>query len=160
MNTNNNTNNTNNANNANVNNTNNRIEVAAQKTPILQLYKEMKTMGVNLGFITFDDTKVGVRGWGAGDDNGTSERVLRMLAEGCDNPYDMMSRMQLLTALFDSGIEPDEEVEVEGVSCYISYKDKTLYRACDCKAVCDLNDLNCDLPKEAIKTLLIERATR
>ena len=158
-----NTNNTNNINNSNVNNAinnNGRIEVAAQKMPILQLRDELSSDGLKMTYVTFNDTKIGLLGYLNDRDRAAAEKALRKASEGCDSPYEVIMRLNELTAIYDSGIDPDEEVEVEGVSCYISYKNKTLYRACDCEPVCDLNDLNCDLPKEAIKTLLIERATR
>ncbi len=157
-----NTNSNNNTNNTNVNNStnNSRIEVAAQKMPILQLRDEFRADGLKMTYVTFNDTKIGMLGYLNDRDRAAAEKALRMASEGCDSPFEAMMRLNALTAIDDSGIEPDEEVEVAGVSCYISYKDKTLYRACDCEVVCDLNDLNCDLPKEAIKTLLIERATR
>lgn len=154
--------NTNNTNNTNVNNTNNNghIEVAAQKMPILQLRDELRADGLKMTYVTFNDEKIGMLGYLNDRDRAAAEKALRKASEGCNNPYEAIMRLNALTAIDDSGIDPDEEVKVEGVSCYISYKDKTLYRACDCEAVCDLNDLNCELPKEAIKTLLIERATR
>ena len=157
-----NTNSNNNTNNTNANNSTNnrRIEVAAQKTPILQLRDELRADGLKMTYVTFNDTKIGMLGYLNDRDRAAAEKALRKASEGCDNPYEAIMRLNALTAIDDSGIDPDEEVKVEGVSCYISYKDKTLYRACDCEAVCDLNDLNCDLPKEVIKTLLIERATR
>lgn len=157
-----NTNSNNNTNNANVNNTNNnsRIEVAAQKMPILQLRDELRADGLKMTYVTFNDEKIGMLGYLNDRDRAAAEKALRKASEGCTSPFEAIMRLNALTAIDDSGIEPDEEVEVEGVSCYISYKDKTLYRACDCEPVCDLNDLNCDLPKEAVKTLLIERATR
>lgn len=157
-----NTNSNNNTNNANVNNTNNnsRIEVAAQKMPILQLRDELRADGLKMTYVTFNDEKIGMLGYLNDRDRAAAEKALRKASEGCVSPFEAIMRLNALTAIDDSGIEPDEEVEVEGVPCYISYKDKTLYRACDCEPVCDLNDLNCDLPKEAVKTLLIERATR
>lgn len=52
-------------------------------------------------------------------------------------------------------ITPDEAVEVEGIEFLISYKDKKAYEGTT--EIANLDDLNCELPDEAIKALLITR---
>ena len=52
-------------------------------------------------------------------------------------------------------ITPDEAVEVEGIEFLISYKDKKVYEGTT--EIANLDDLNCELPDEAIKALLITR---
>ena len=52
-------------------------------------------------------------------------------------------------------IKPDEVVDVDGVEVLISYADKSAYILTE--KVADIDDLECELPNEAIKAILVER---
>lgn len=52
-------------------------------------------------------------------------------------------------------IKPEEVVEVDGEQYLISYKDKKAYEGIT--EIANLDDLNCELPNEAIKALLVNR---
>jgi len=54
-------------------------------------------------------------------------------------------------------IHPDEQVEVDGYQLMIEYATKTIYTL-NREVVATLEDLTCELPEEAIKALLVERA--
>lgn len=74
-----------------------------------------------------------------------------------------VARAQQMAAMHqENGVADDklEEVEVNDKKMHISYKKKTIY-ACDAtKEVANLNDIEGvdKYPKEAIKTILVERA--
>jgi len=148
-----------NSNNTNNMNATNRINVHA-KTSILELRDEMSRDGLKLTYVMYDDIKIGMLGYLNDKDRAAAEKLLKKIGEGVNGPIELMARLSVLTTLEDSGIAPDEEVEVNGEQCYISYTDRSLYRAADCTKICDLHDLKCELPNEAIKTLLLERASR
>ena len=53
-------------------------------------------------------------------------------------------------------ITPDEAVDVDGTEILISYADKAAYLGTE--KIADLDDLDCELPNEAVKALLKDRA--
>ena len=55
-------------------------------------------------------------------------------------------------------IKPDEVVEIESLEFLISYEEKAIYYGTE--RIADLSDLECELPNEAVKALLVERANR
>ena len=145
-------------NNTNTNNTNpNGIELNARKT-MLELYDEVNKDGVKLTYVKYDGVSIGILGYLNEADRKAAEATLKKLSNEVSSPWELMTKLSELTAIADSGVTPDEEVEVNGQRCYISYATRALYMSATMEKAVDLDDLKCDLPPEAIKTLLMERA--
>ena len=142
--------------NSNNNTNNNRIELNTKKT-MLELRDEISKDGVKLTYVTYDGAKIGILGYLNEADKKKAEAALKKVSDEVSSPLELIAKLNELTAIDDSGITPDEEVEVNGYRCYIDYGAKTLYMAESCDKVVDLSDLSCDLPNEAIKALLVER---
>ena len=71
------------------------------------------------------------------------------------NIRETMMYMMNAASVSANEITPDEVVEVEGEEFLISYKDKKAYEGIT--EIANLDDLNCELPNEAVKALLINR---
>ena len=139
------------------NNTNSRIELNAKKT-MIELHDEISKDGVKLTYVTYDGQKIGILGYLNEADKKAAETALQKVANSVSSPWELIAKLSELTAIDDSGIAPDEEIDVKGNRCYIDYGARALYLATTCEKAVDLSDLACDLPKEAVKALLLERA--
>lgn len=143
--------------NSNNNTNSNRIELNAKKT-MLELRDEISKDGVKLTYVTYDGAKIGILGYLNEADKKKAEAALKKVSDEVSSPFELVAKLNELTAIDDSGITPDEEVVVNGYRCYVDYGAKALYMASSCDKITDLSDLSCDLPTEAIKALLVERA--
>jgi len=64
-------------------------------------------------------------------------------------------RTAMVTTLHN--IKPTEEVEVDGIKTMIDYGAKKIYLL-DNTELANLEDIQCEMPEEAVKALLVERA--
>lgn len=57
-----------------------------------------------------------------------------------------------------NNIKADEAVTINGMEVIIDYQNRKAYL--DVEEITNLDDINCELPREAVKAILVERATR
>lgn len=124
---------------------------------VLEIRKEMTANGVAVDNIYVDGVNCGVLGYASEKDKEAAIKAIQIAIDGSDSVYEAMRKLQTNANFTDKAIEPDEEVTIGRYTGYISYANKTLYNT-DGEEICNCKELECDLPAEAIKTILTQRA--
>lgn len=87
------------------------------------------------------------------------EAGLRLIGEALratnGNKYQAMQYMMNAVTVAANDIKPDEVVEVQGNEILISYANKKAYL--NTTELANLDDLDCQMPNEAVKALLVSR---
>jgi len=123
---------------------------------VVELRSELNAQGAVIENVYVDGEKFVTIGYCSERDKQACLKAIQTAVDSSDTLYDAMRKLMTNANLTDNGIEPDEEVKVNGVAYYLSYKDKTLYD-CGGKSVVDCKELTCDLPAEACKTILLQK---
>ena len=72
------------------------------------------------------------------------------------NVYEARSYIMNAVTIAANEIKPDEAVMINGVEILINYEERKAYNGA--REIANLDDLRCELPKDAIKTILVDRA--
>lgn len=96
-----------------------------------------------MGYVTESDKEAGMK---------LLEEALK--ATGCDIPAAMMY-MYNAAMTSAKGIKADEAVEIDGIEVIIDYDKRKVYQ--NGAEIANMDDLTCDLPREAIKAILSEK---
>ena len=121
--------------------------------------------GIEFDNISMNDNPLGIAMSGDGDRE-EGIRFMQMVANNATNPRNAVADFQnvllLGAALKKEGITAfdSEEDEIDGVPIIINYEAQKAYIGVnrDLVSIADLEDLDCKLPPEAIKALLVERS--
>ena len=70
--------------------------------------------------------------------------------------YKAMNYIQNAVMVAANDIKPNEAVTVEGVELLINYEAKKIYEGVT--EIANLEDITCELPQEAVKVMLVDRA--
>lgn len=123
---------------------------------VLEIRNEMAINGVEMEIVYVNGQRFCVLGYASEADKKASlDAIEKAVKASNGNLYEAAMKLTTIAALHEAA--PDEEMEIGGKSCYISYANRTLYDA-NGNEICNCNDLECALPNEAIKALLTERA--
>ena len=131
---------------ANINTNKNAVEIRS----------ELNAQGVKIEYITINGQRVGILGSVSERDREAALKALNdaYIASGGDI-LAMVANLTTIAAIDEKGIAPDEMIEVNGVDVIISYKSATAYTV-NGKEIANCTDVP-NIPREAIKALLIER---
>lgn len=131
--------------------------ITTNKTPI-EILKEMKKDGTCIEFITINGQKIGMLG---SVNDADREKALKTLNDAYlasnGDIWEMMTKLAVCATMTENNIEPDECVKVHGIDVVIDYNKKKAYTM-DGEEVANCDDMPA-MPKEAIKALLIARAS-
>lgn len=72
------------------------------------------------------------------------------------NTYQAARYIQNAVMIAANDIKPDEAVTVEGVELLVNYTTKKIYEGTT--EIANLDDVTCELPQEAVKVMLMDRA--
>ena len=75
-----------------------------------------------------------------------------------DNEQSYADIMNTAAKYNENGLKPDEAVEIDGTLCIIDYTKKELWSASGNLKHADIEDITYELPNEAVKAILVERA--
>ena len=137
------------------------------KKTTVQLIAETNRDGVTMERISIDGVKIGTMGYTSQKDKEAALRLIQRVVDNSENTgyalySEIMNTCMTGAALQDEGIEArtSEEVEIDGVPVIINYEAEKAYIGVnlELKAIADLEDLDCALPPEAVKALLVERS--
>lgn len=123
----------------------------------------MKENGSNLEFLYIDGIKVGAMGSVNERDREAGIAVIQRIVDnsdkkGMDLVFEVMSQVQFEASMNEKQIEPDEQIEIEGEDCVISYKAHAIYDMYG-EELANVNDMFDDeLSKVAMKEILKLRA--
>lgn len=132
------------------------IEKTNTNKGVLELRKELGSNGVAIENVYVDGQKFCCLGYASQRDKEAALKAIQAAIDGSASLYDAMDKLMTNAALTDNNIEPDEEIEVNGMRMFISYADKAIYGDTG-EEVVNCRELECDLPPEACKTILMQR---
>lgn len=132
------------------------IEKTNTNKSVVELRKELGNNGVAIENVYVDGQKFCCLGYTSQRDKEASLKAIQAAVDGSDNLYEAMQKLMVNANLTENKVEPDEEIEVDGVHLFISYDDKSIYDQ-NGKEVVHCRELECELPPEACKTILMQR---
>lgn len=123
----------------------------------------MKENNGKLEFLYIDDIKVGAMGFANLRDREAGIAVIQRIVDNSNKSgmalvFEVMNQVNFEASMNEKQIEPDEQVEVEGEQCVISYKAHAIYDL-NGEELANVNDMFDDeLSKVAMKEILKLRA--
>jgi hypothetical protein len=79
-----------------------------------------------------------------------------MAVDSSNDLYEATQKLMINANLTDNNVEPDEEIDLPYGKVFISYADKAIYDQ-NGKEIVNCKELECELPPEACKTILMQR---
>lgn len=140
--------------------------VTAPKTTV-ELIQETNAAGVTLEYLAIDGVKIGTMGYTSQKDKEAAIKFVQRIVDNSQNTgyalyNEIMQTCMTGAAMTEEGIEAkdSEEIEIDDVPVIINYEAQKAYIGINSslEAIADLEDLDCDLPAEAVKALLVERS--
>lgn len=123
---------------------------------VIELRKELSESGTAVENIYVDGQKFCCFGYVSERDKEAGLKAIQAAIDGSENLYEAMQKLMTNANLTDNKVEPDEEIEVNGCTMFISYADKAIYD-CGGNEVVNCKELECELPAEACKTILMQK---
>lgn len=131
----------------------------------IELLRLAEEAGIEFDNISMNGSPMGIAMSGDGPRE-AGIRFMQAVANNVTDPRkavtDFQNVLLLGAAMKEEGITAaeSEEDEVEGVPVVINYPSQRIFMGVDRSLVllADLEDLDCDLPAEAVKALLVERS--
>lgn len=151
------------------NTTNNGIAITSIKTPksTVELIRDIHAQGVNSEFITIDGIKAGIVSYNSIADRERAIAAIQKIMEGTDKHglaliMEIMDVFMTQAAMNEANCEPEEseEIMIENIPVILNYELKKAFvpgENCELKEIANISDIQAELPKEAVKALLIER---
>lgn len=140
--------------------------VTAPKTTV-ELIQETNAAGVTLEYLAIDGVKIGTMGYTSQKDKEAAIKFVQRIVDNSQNTgyalyNEIMQTCMTGAAMTEEGIEAkdSEEIEIDDVPVIINYEAQKAYIGINnsLEAIADLEDLDCNLPAEAVKALLVERS--
>lgn len=123
----------------------------------VEIRSELKANGAKVEYIVIDGVKCGIMGSMNEADRQAAIKALNTAYVASNGDiYEMMQKLSTIANIEESGIEPDEVVEICGVEIILSYSKAKAYTM-DGDEIANCDDLP-TLQKEAIKAVLMARA--
>lgn len=119
-----------------------RKELAANNTTVENVYVDGKFF-ITIGYVSERDKDACLK-------------AIQIAVDSSDNLYEAMQKLMINANLTDHEIEPDEEIKLPYGTMFISYANKAIYDQ-NGEEVVNCKELECDLPPEACRTILMQR---
>lgn len=132
------------------------IEKTNTNKGVVELRKELGDNGVAIENVYVDGQKFCCLGYTSQRDKEAALKAIQAAVDGSENLYEAMQKLMVNANLTDNEIEPDEEIELPYGTAFISYANKAIYDQ-NGEEVVNCKELECDLPPEACKTILLQR---
>ncbi len=124
----------------------------------VEIRSELKENGTTIEYIVIDGVKCGILGSVSEADKVSAIKALNAAYVASNgNIYEMVQKLATIATIEEKEIVPDEVVEVCGVEIIMSYSNAKAYTM-DGEEIANCDDLP-DMSKEAIKAVLVARAT-
>lgn len=124
---------------------------------VVELRKELDSNGVTMENIYVDGQKFCCVGYVSEKDKEACLKAVQTAVDGSENLYDAMMKLMANANLTDANIDADEEVMIDDVPMVISYRNKAIYDL-NGEEFVNCRELECELPNEACKTILMQKA--
>lgn len=132
------------------------IEKTNTNKSVIELRKELADNGTKVENVYVDGTLFTTIGYVSERDKDACLKAIQAAVDGSDNLYEAMQKLMINAKLTDNEVEPDEEIELPYGTMFISYANKAIYDQ-NGKEVVNCRELECDLPPEACRTILMQR---
>lgn len=124
----------------------------------VEIRSELKANGTKIEYIVIDGQKCGILGSVNDADRAAAIKALNAAYIASNgNIMEMMEKLSTIATIEEKEIEPDEVVDICGCDVILSYKNKKAYTM-DGEEIANCDDLP-DMPNEAVKAVLVARAT-
>lgn len=123
---------------------------------VIELRKELADNGTKVENVYVDGKLFTTIGYVSERDKDACLKAIQAAVDGSENLYEAMQKLMVNANLTDNEVEPDEEVELPWGTVFISYADKAIYNQ-NGKEIVNCKELECDLPQEACRTILMQR---
>lgn len=123
---------------------------------VIELRKELGNNGTTMENVYIDGQKFCCLGYTSERDKEAALKAIQTAVDGSENLYEAMQKLMTNANLTDNEVDPDEEVVVNGRTLFISYANKAIYD-CGGNEVVNCKDIECKLPNEACKTILLQK---
>lgn len=131
-------------------------EIKTTKNAV-EIRSELKANGTKIEYIIIDGVKCGILGSVSEADREAAIKALNAAYVASNGDiFEMMEKLSTIATIEEKEIIPDEVVEVCGVDIILSYSGTKAYTM-DGEEIANCDDLQVDIPKEAVKALLVER---
>ncbi len=132
------------------------IEKTNTNKSVIELRKELADNGTKVENVYVDGKLFTTIGYVSERDRDACLKAIQAAVDGSANLYEAMQKLMVNAKLTDHGVEPDEEIELPYGTMFISYANKAIYDQ-NGKEVVNCRELECDLPPEACRTILMQR---
>ena len=124
----------------------------------VEIRSELKANGTKVEYIVINGQKCGILGSVNKKDREAAIKALNAayVASGGDI-FEMIRKLETIATIEEKEIDPDEIVEVCDTEVMLSYAKKAVYTM-DGEEIANCTDLP-EMPKEAVKAVLVARAT-
>ncbi len=123
---------------------------------VVELRKELAANNTTVENVYVDGKLFTAIGYVSERDKDACLKAIQIAVDSSDNLYEAMQKLMINAKLTDNEIEPDEEIDLPYGKIFISYADKAIYDQ-NGKEVVNCKELECDLPPEACKTILMQK---
>jgi hypothetical protein len=124
---------------------------------VVELRSELNKDGIKVENVYVDNVKFTTIGYCSEKDKNACLKAIQLAVDSSDNIWEAAMKLMTNANLTDNGVEPNEEVKINGTNYFISYAEKALYDP-NGDEVVNCKELECELPPEACKTILVQRA--
>lgn len=124
---------------------------------IVELRSELNAQGVRMENVYVNGEKFCCVGYVSEKDKQACLKAIQTAIDSSKNMYEAMCKLMVNANLTDNNVEPDEQIDVDGETVLISYVNKAMYDIYG-EEIVNCSDLQCELPREACKEILIGRA--
>lgn len=132
------------------------IEKTNTNKSVVELRKELASNNTTVENVYVDGKLFTTIGYVSERDKDACLKAIQIAVDSSDNLYEAMQKLMINAKLTDNKIEPDEEIQVNGVTMFINYADKAIYDQ-NGEEIVNCKELECDLPPEACRTILMQR---
>lgn len=123
---------------------------------VIELRKELADNGTKVENVYVDGQLFTTIGYVSERDKDACLKAIQTAVDGSSSLYEAMQKLMTNAKLTDNEVEPDEEIDVPGGTVFISYANKAIYDH-NGEEIVNCQELECDLPPEACKTILMQR---
>lgn len=127
------------------------------KHGVVELKTELDANGVAMENIYIDGVKTMAIGYSSEKDKQACLKAIQAAVDSSGSVTEAMTKLAVMANMGDNGVSPDKEIDINGYTVYVSYKDKTLYGP-DGKEIVNCKDIDSKMPDEVIEALLVARA--
>lgn len=131
-------------------------EIKTNKNAV-EIRSELKKNGTKIEYIVIDGINLGILGSvNEADRAAALDAINKAYVASNGNIMEMMMKLSTIATIEEKNIVPDEVAEICGEEIIISYSNAKAYTM-DGEEIANCDDLP-DMPKEAVKAVLVERA--